>query len=209
MTVSWWGNRGEDRSYNSDDTEFYGVRAIYRQRKCPYGHLLAGRGCINTGLDLAKGVTTMKLEIKLPMIYHANNSKVDEFPHQILAIGEHSNVKFYVCSINGIHPTAYLRIPKGMPLYGITYAEADDLIKVHCGFTYSSGNLYGVENDDESWFLGWDYGHCGDFAGYYLRDNRFPNYHKWTTEEIASECAAACKEVAKYWEALNIKETDE
>ena len=28
----------------------------------------------------------MKVEIKLPMIYHANNSKDNEFPHQILAV---------------------------------------------------------------------------------------------------------------------------
>lgn len=60
MTVLWWGNRGEDRSYNSNDTELYGLRAVYRQRKCPYGHLLAGRGCINTSLNLAKGVTMIK-----------------------------------------------------------------------------------------------------------------------------------------------------
>ena len=148
----------------------------------------------------------MKLNIKLPMIYHANTSEADTFPHQILAAGEHCGVKFYVCSINGTHPTAYLRIPKGMPLYGIDYDEADKFIEVHYGFTYSQGSLYGVENDDESWFLGWDYGHYGDFAGYYLRDNRFDNYHKWTTEEIISECATACEELAKYWEALNIKE---
>ena len=134
----------------------------------------------------------MKIEIKLPMIYHANDSKDNEFPHQILAVGEHSGVKFYVCSINGMHPTAYLRIPKGMPLHGIDYEEADKLIDVHGGFTYSRNSLYGVENDDESWFLGWDYGHCGDFAGYYLRDGSFSYYRKWTTEEIISECASAC-----------------
>lgn len=146
-----------------------------------------------------------KIEIKLPMIYHAND-KDNEFPYQILAIGEHAGVKFYVCNINGMHPTAYLRIPKGMPLHGIDYTEADELIKVHCGFTYSRDGLCGVENNDESWFLGWDYGHCGDFAGYYLRDNSFRNYHKWTTEEIISECVSACEELVKYWEPLNIKE---
>jgi hypothetical protein len=147
----------------------------------------------------------MKLDIKLPMIYHAN-TKDNEFPHQIIAIGEHSGVKFYVCSINGTHPTAYLRVPQDMPLYGIGYDEADKLIDVHGGFTYSEGHLYGVENDDKSWFLGWDYGHYGDYAGYYLRDHLFDNYHKWTTEEIISECASACEELASYWESLNIKE---
>lgn len=149
----------------------------------------------------------MKIEIKLPMVYHANNSKDNVFPHQILAVGEHSGMKFYVCSINGTHPTAYLRIPKDMPLHGIDYDEADILIDVHCGFTYSSNGLYGVENDDESWFLRWDYGHAGDYAGYHVGDSRFDKYHKWTTEEIVSECASACEELAKYWEPLNIKET--
>lgn len=150
----------------------------------------------------------LKIEIKLPMIYHKNTTEDNTFPHQILAVGECFGVKFYVCSINGTHPTAYLRIPQDMPLYGIGYDEADELIDVHGGFTYSENHLYGVENDNKSWFLGWDYGHHGDYAGYYLGDHNFDNYREWTTEKIISECASACETLAKYWESLNIKEVD-
>ena len=60
----------------------------------------------------------MKLDIKLPMIYHTSLNKDDNFPHCIIASGEHSGVRFYICNINGMHPTAYLRIPKGKPLHG-------------------------------------------------------------------------------------------
>ena len=143
------------------------------------------------------------------MIYHASSSKDDEFPHYILASGEHRGVRFYICSINGTHPTAYLRIPRGKPLHGAGYDYADEFIKVHYGFTYASDNLLGVENDDEAWFLGWDYAHYGDFAGYYLRypdDYLATHNHRWTTDEIIGECEKACDEMADLWRIDDVKE---
>ena len=41
----------------------------------------------------------MKLDIKLPMIYHASLNKDDDFPHRIIAAGEHNGILFYICSI--------------------------------------------------------------------------------------------------------------
>lgn len=152
----------------------------------------------------------MKLDIKLPMVYHRSLNSDDNFPHYIIASGEHSGVKFYICNLNGMHPTAYLRIPKGKPLYGAEYDYASEFIDVHYGFTYARDNLLGVENDDESWFLGWDYGHHGDFAGYYLRDPNDNDYiathaHKWTTDEIVKECEKACEELANLWRIDDVK----
>lgn len=151
----------------------------------------------------------MKLDIKLPMIYHTSLNKDDNFPHYIIASGEHRGVRFYICNINGMHPTAYLRIPKGKPLHGAEYDYANDFIEVHWGFTYASDGLFGVENDDDSWFLGWDYGHAGDFAGYYLRhpdDYLATHSHKWTTDEIIKECGEVCEELAKLWRIDGVKE---
>lgn len=145
------------------------------------------------------------IDIKLPMTY----DKEGKLPHYILATGEHGGVKFYICSINGTHPTAYLRIPKNKPLWYVDYGDCDEYIDVHGGFTYARSHLLGVENDDESWFIGWDYAHHGDFAGYYLRtpnDYLATHCHKWTTDEIIEECEKACEEVAKLWEAENIPE---
>lgn len=151
----------------------------------------------------------MKLDIKLPMVYHTSLNKDDNFPHYILASGEHCGVRFYICNINGMHPTAYLRIPKGKPLYGAEYDYANEFIDVHGGLTYASDGLLGVENDDDSWFLGWDYGHCDDFAGYYLRnpnDYLATHNHKWTTDEIIEECKKACEELANLWRIDDVKE---
>lgn len=144
----------------------------------------------------------MKLDIKLPVVYHASEHKDDNFPHYILAAGEHAGVRFYVCNINGMHPTAYVRIPKGKPLWAQPYDYAGDFLLVHGGLTYGEDHLVGVENDDDSWFFGWDYGHAGDFAGYYLRDpGDYLATHskKWTIDEIIKECCDTCEAVAELW----------
>ena len=143
----------------------------------------------------------MRLQINLPMEYTAN-----EIPHQIIAMGEHEGVTFYVVNINGLHPCAYIRITKGMPLYGLDYDDLDQYeIEVHCGWTYARDFLVGIVNDDESWFIGWDYGHCNDFEGFYLREKDsfiLKRNKRWTTDEIIEECKEVCEEISKLWEPL-------
>jgi len=95
---------------------------------------------------------------------------------------------FYILNL-GTHPTAYVEIPKKHKLFGVDYNDID--ISVHGGFTYSRDNLFISENTkmDGSWFIGWDYAHCGD---YYCTDlpNCFceKNDKKWITEEIIVDC---------------------
>ena len=147
------------------------------------------------------------IDVKLEMTYDTDS----KLQYHILATGEHRGVKFYVCNINGSHPTAYIRIPKNKPLWSVDYFECDEYIKVHCGFTYARDNLAGVENNDRSWFIGWDYGHHGDYIGYYAhnpKDYLATHSKKWTTDEIIAECKLACEEVAKLWEAENIPEAN-
>jgi hypothetical protein len=143
----------------------------------------------------------MRLQINLPMEYTTN-----KIPHQIIAMGEHEGVTFYVVNINGRHPCAYIRIPKGMPLYGLDYDDLDQYeIEVHYGWTYARDFLVGVVNDDESWFIGWDYGHCCDFEGYYLNEkdsSLLKKNKRWTTDEIIEECKEVCEEISKLWEPL-------
>ena len=146
----------------------------------------------------------MKLFIKLPMEYTPN-----EGSHSIIAAGEHNGILFYICSIGGLHPTAYIRIPKGMPLHGLDYDDIEQYeIDVHGGWTYAGPGLKGVVNDDESWFIGWDYSHYCDFEGFYLRyksDDRLNECKKWTTDEIVSECQHVCEEIAALNECTNIR----
>lgn len=106
---------------------------------------------------------------------------------------------------DGTHPCVYVRIPKGRTLHGLGYDEAGEyLLSVHGGLTYAEGNLSDVTNDDESWFLGLDYGHCWDYAGYFMRDkNSYVESHmkKRTTEEIVNECKEVCEAVHALWKA--------
>ena len=55
------------------------------------------------------------------------------------------------------------------------------------GLTYSEDYLTGIK--ENSWFIGWDYGHFGDYMGYQVKlPVDFSMYDKkWTTEEIFEE----------------------
>ena len=93
----------------------------------------------------------------------------------------------------GTHPTAYIRIPKGHKYYEVFYDEID--LSVHGGLTYSEDYLNISENQKvDGYFIGWDYGHCGDYAGYEMAmpEEYRTDGKKWTTEEILKEVREAC-----------------
>lgn len=46
--------------------------------------------------------------------------------------------------------------------------------------------------DVEGKFIGWDYGHAGDYAGYYGDNEVWKDEKKWTTQEIFEEVKEAC-----------------
>lgn len=99
----------------------------------------------------------------------------------------------------GTHPTAYIKIPKTHPLYGIEYFELPDYLESvpHGGFTYSREYLFtDNKNKEDGWWLGWDYAHWGDFLG-------FEPYNKeiskmWTTEEIRAECKEVIEAIEEW-----------
>ncbi len=112
---------------------------------------------------------------------------------ELLYDGEHKGFSYFILSL-GTHPTAYVRIPRSHKLYGKKYDDID--IDVHGGLTYSSNDLMDIETDD--WFIGWDYAHVGDYAGYdeslpeFMRSN---NDKKWTVEEIIKDCESVIDQV--------------
>ena len=89
------------------------------------------------------------------------------------------------CILNlGTHPTAYVEC-KLKDCYDYHDGRLWD-IPVNGGFTYF-GEAHWDETDKTK-YLGWDYGHCGDFAGYYEEGTYLAeNTKKWTTEEIYAE----------------------
>ena len=123
-----------------------------------------------------------------------------EHKREVLDTGYFHGFFYYILNL-GTHPTAYIRIPENHKYYQVDYDEVD--VDVHGGLTYGKDYLH-IENDVkiDGWFIGWDYGHAGDYMGYYA-DEIFnlalykDDDKKWTTEEIAKEVRDVCYQLAK------------
>lgn len=105
---------------------------------------------------------------------------------ELLYKEKYKGYNYYILNL-GTHPTAYVEIPKKHELYGKHYDDID--INVHGGLTYSDDELMLVKS--ESWFIGWDYAHAGDYVGYYvdfLYNEVLKREKKWTTKEIIKDC---------------------
>lgn len=131
---------------------------------------------------------SMVLKMK-EMIYKSTRLEIPE----ILFEGRYKGYQFYILS-QGTHPTTYIEIPKGHNLFEKHYDSIE--IDVHGGLSYSSDCLLANEN---SWFIGWDYAHFGDYLGYekiYPREYQ-TNEKRWTTEEIFEEVKNAIEQLQK------------
>lgn len=88
----------------------------------------------------------MKIFKKMEMVYRRleRNQCGAGF---VIAAGEHEGFKFFVKNICGMHPTAYVVVPKGHPLYGWEpkWGEEGEKIDVHGGVTFTATNLAGAE----------------------------------------------------------------
>ena len=88
----------------------------------------------------------------------------------------------------------YVQVPKDSPLFGIEYT--DDVfndITVHGGLTFSGHWEVNPEDptakkDKETWWLGFDYTHCGDEGA--------------TKDQVISECEALAPQIASLEEFL-------
>lgn len=118
---------------------------------------------------------------------------------EILCEGTYKGYQFYILNL-GTHPTAYIEIPRKSKLFGKSYEEIYRMgidLDVHGGLTYSNDNLQTIQ--ENSWFIGWDYAHYNDYAGY---EERLPKElrtdgRKWTTEEILEDVANAIEQIHK------------
>lgn len=114
------------------------------------------------------------------MIYQATRLK----PPQQIAKGNYKGFDYYVLSL-GTHPCAYVDVTD-TKLEHIHYSDID--IECHGGLTYSREYLDTV--DKKGWFIGWDYAHYCDFAGYELTmpTSLSTGGKRWSTQEIVNEC---------------------
>lgn len=118
-----------------------------------------------------------------------------EFKREVLDTGYCLGLLYFILNL-GTHPTAYIKIPENSKYYGKDMEEID--LNVHGGVTYVRDYLYISENQKiDGWFIGWDYGHYGDYAGY---EELLPyeirvGGKKWSTKEIYQEVRKACYEI--------------
>lgn len=103
---------------------------------------------------------------------------------EVLYNGEYKGYKFAILNL-GFHPTAYVENKNGFP----DYDTANELYGYypHGGYTYFGAAYW--DKNDKTEYLGWDYAHCDDFAGYYTPDMGYlyETTKQWTTTEIYEE----------------------
>ncbi len=119
---------------------------------------------------------------------------------EVLATGYCFGLLYYILNL-GTHPTAYIKIPSSINI-------DKDKLDVHGGITYSENHLWISENQKiDGEFIGWDYGHYGDYAGYeeILPKEIRIGGKKWTTTEIYKEVREVCYQIKKGGKIMNEK----
>ena len=115
-----------------------------------------------------------------------NQQKIDYSRKDVYEIdkGEYKDYK-YVMLYGGMYPCAYVQL-KPEDKYYETYNYNDIDIDVHGGITFTEKYYKGIKYylfklGYRGHWIGWDYGHGGDYTG--------GGYgKKWTLEEIISDC---------------------
>lgn len=108
---------------------------------------------------------------------------------EILFNGEYNGYKFCIMNL-GTHPTAYVECKlENCNSYG---DERLASIDVHCGFTYMGKNYW--DKTDITYYLGWDYAHYCDYAGYFTKLG-IDEGKRWTTAEIYNEVKSVIEQL--------------
>jgi len=133
-----------------------------------------------------------------PMVYQP------ERKIEVLHDGVYEGYHYAILSY-GTHPCAYVEIPKDHPYYKYNTDKIEDIISCHWGITYchnfksnhkdASAHIYEVFG--KSKVIGWDYAHCYDYSGTYIKRPSvyFDSLKKWTTEEIYEEVIEVIKQL--------------
>lgn len=121
-------------------------------------------------------------------------------PCYVVKKGTYKNHLYVIYSNYGLSPTAYVFANEDDWWIDADYDELNRKYskgrKPHGGFTFgsfASNKFFDLPNPDgESFLLGWDYAHLGDYQSDSLDSIRMTihgrNDKKWTIEEIESDC---------------------
>lgn len=130
---------------------------------------------------------------------------------EVLDTGEYLGYTYYIMNL-GTHPTAYVKVPNKLIKKFKEYEYSFEIpIEVHGGITYFREFLMiSEEVENKGYFIGWDYAHAGDYAGYYATSmfrKYFEDDKKWTTQEILEDVKDVCKQL-KEMEIKNEKSSN-
>lgn len=125
---------------------------------------------------------------------------------EVLYKGKYKEILFLVVSF-GTHPCAYLLFDKNHYMYGKDCGQADDVVCVHGGFTFSrKGDCHQLINSlnyGDKWVLGWDYCHYGDrFGAWFVPGSE---NKEWKTTEIIDECRQYIDTIILRTPSLNLE----
>lgn len=138
---------------------------------------------------------------KEDMIYGLNKR------NKLIAYGIYEN-KYEWCVMNlQSYPTCYVRVPEDHIYFNIKEGMYKQIpIKCHGGLTYYAyflylSDLFSTETiiRKEGHWIGWDYGHNGDFC--YMEDtgHTFPYIDErvYTTDILIRDCVNVCKQLVE------------
>lgn len=107
--------------------------------------------------------------------------------YEILFSGNYEGYNFYITSMAGRYPCAYIEVKEHL-----NHCKIYNKIDCHGRLTYL-GNLDHILGNNDRWFIGWDYGHCNDYIG--GSPFNFEDDKKWTTDEIYEEVKEVIKQL--------------
>lgn len=120
--------------------------------------------------------------------------------YPVLCYGVHKGRYFFIVSVGGNYPAAYVEAKKGEPAdYRILSSETCGDAKPHGGLTYGPENLLrlkkslegcGVEEEVlKRGYWGWDYGHLDDYCTWMEEYEEYSDspLKKWSVDEIYEE----------------------
>lgn len=123
---------------------------------------------------------------------------------KLLCFDIYKDYEYYILSLDA-YPTAYIAVHKDDKMYGLGLRELDETpVYCHGGFTYANKILTGpnyrwVNEYEDKWVIGWDYGHYNDWANYLPEDIQLQFCcKKWTTREIIKECHEVIDSIIEY-----------
>lgn len=120
----------------------------------------------------------------------------------VLAHGQYKYYKYWILSF-GSHPTAYVEVPRGHPLWFKDYIVCSRFIRVHGGLTYSRNILPGFNSGEYT--IGWDYAHAYDCYYSSLFSEVYGKQYK--TREIFTDVKSVINQLIELKQVVEITNT--